>query len=57
MSDLHVDRYIGVTGGSLTIAGDTKSMINRIGAKIFKIIYSKMMMDKKKNGIYLAIIK
>jgi len=54
MSDLHMDRYIGVTGGSLTIAGDTKSIINRMGAKIFEIIYSKMMMDKKKEWHLLS---
>lgn len=54
MSDLHMDRYIGVTGGSLTIAGDTKSIINRMGAKIFEIIYSKMMVDKKKEWHLLS---
>jgi len=54
MSDLHMDRYIGVTGGSLTIAGDTKSIVNRMGAKIFEIIYSKMMVDKKKEWHLLS---
>ncbi|MFJ8104123.1 NAD(P)-dependent oxidoreductase [Lysinibacillus sp. NPDC096212] len=48
MEDLQIDRYIGVTGGSLTINGDKKSIINRVGAKIFEIIYSKMMVDRKK---------
>lgn len=40
MTELHIDRYIGVTGGSLTITGDHKSMLNRIGAALFKIMYS-----------------
>ncbi|MCR8646015.1 NAD(P)H-binding protein [Paenibacillus sp. N1-5-1-14] len=48
MTDLQIDRYIGVTGGSLTINGDKKSIINRVGAKLFEIIYSNMMIDKKK---------
>ncbi|MFC7687500.1 NAD(P)-dependent oxidoreductase [Ureibacillus sp. GCM10028918] len=48
MGDLQIERYIGVTGGSLTIHGDQKSIINKVGAKIFEIIYSRMMDDKKK---------
>ncbi len=56
MTDLQIDRYIGVTGGSLTINGDKKSIINRVGAKLFEIFYSNMMIDKKKNGIFLTII-
>lgn len=48
MSDLQIERYIGVTGGSLTINGDKKSFLNRVGAKFFEIIYSNMMIDKKK---------
>ncbi|AHN22347.1 NAD(P)-dependent oxidoreductase [Lysinibacillus varians] len=48
MTELHIDRYIGVTGGSLTITGDHKSTLNRIGAALFKIMYSNMMGDKKK---------
>ncbi len=48
MNDFQIDRYIGVTGGSLTIDGDKKSMINRVGAKMFEIIYSKMMIDKQR---------
>lgn len=47
MADLQIERYIGVTGGSLTITGDKKSLINRVGAKIFEIIYSNMMTEKK----------
>lgn len=48
MADRQIPRYIGVTGGSLTIDGDQKSILNRIGAKIFEIFYSSMMKDKKK---------
>lgn len=48
MADLQIDRYIGVTGGSLTINGDKKKILNRVGAKMFEIIYSNMMIDKKK---------
>lgn len=47
MPDLQIERYIGVTGGSLTITGDKKSLVNRVGAKIFESIYSNMMIDKK----------
>lgn len=48
MADLEIDRFIGVTGGSLTINGDKKSVLNRVGAKMFEIIYFNMMKDKKK---------
>lgn len=48
MKDLKICRYIGVTGGSLTIYGDKKSVINRFGAKMFEIFLSKMVEDKKK---------
>ncbi|USK57746.1 NAD(P)H-binding protein (plasmid) [Cytobacillus solani] len=48
MSDLQIERYIGVSGGSLTIHGDNKSFLYRVGAKFYEIIYSNMMIDKKK---------
>lgn len=48
MADLQINRYIGVTGGSLTINEDKKSILNRVGAKMFEIIYSNLMIDKKK---------
>lgn len=54
MADLHIDRYIGVTGGSLTIDGDTKSFMNRVGAKMFEWIYSIMMTDKKREWQILS---
>ncbi|WHX97965.1 NAD(P)H-binding protein [Neobacillus sp. DY30] len=48
MNEFAIRRYIGVTGASLNIEGDNKKLINRIGAKIFEILFSKMMIDKKK---------
>lgn len=54
MAELHIDRYIGVTGGSLTINGDKKSFMNRVGAKMFECIYSNMMTDKKKEWQILS---
>ncbi|MGG3806475.1 NAD(P)-dependent oxidoreductase [Metabacillus fastidiosus] len=48
MKELQISRYIGVTGGSLTINGDKKSVLNRAGAKMFEIFFPKMMKDKKK---------
>ncbi|AVK85765.1 NADH-flavin reductase [Lysinibacillus sp. B2A1] len=47
MKDLNISRYIGVSGGSLTIDGDKKSLLNRVGAKLFEILFPKMMVDKK----------
>lgn len=47
MKDLNISRYIGVSGGSLTIKEDKKSMINRFGAKMFEVIFPQMMKDKK----------
>ncbi|KGR85402.1 NAD(P)H-binding protein [Lysinibacillus odysseyi] len=48
MKEFEIRRYIGVTGGSLTIEGDKKSIWNRIGAKMFDIFLSTMMKDKKR---------
>ncbi|MBM7602424.1 putative NADH-flavin reductase [Metabacillus crassostreae] len=47
MTDVKIDRYITVSGGSLTIKGDKKSFLNRLGAKIFERLYSNLMKDKK----------
>ncbi len=47
MQDLNINRYIGVSGGSLTIDGDKKSLLNRVGAKLFEVLFPKMMEDKK----------
>lgn len=48
MSEYGINRYIGVTGGSLHVPGDSKKLINKIGEKLFELFFSKMMMDKKK---------
>lgn len=48
MNEFGIKRYIGVTGASLTIEDDNKRMINRIGAKIFGFLYSKLLSDRKK---------
>jgi len=48
MKELEIKRYIGVTGGSLDIDGDKKSVLNKIGAMAFRILYSEMMEDKRK---------
>lgn len=48
MRDQGIQRYIGVTGGSLTLDGDRKSFINRLGAKLFEVFFAKMMIDKRK---------
>ena len=53
MEEMGISRYIGVTGGSLTIEGDKKSLWNRIGAKIFDIFFSNMMEDKKREWAVL----
>lgn len=48
MKELEIKRYIGVTGGSLDIDGDKKSVLNKIGAIVFRILYAEMMEDKRK---------
>lgn len=53
MGELQIERYIGVTGGSLTIEGDKKTLINKVGTRIFEIIYSNMMKDKKQEWHFL----
>ncbi|MFD0769962.1 NAD(P)H-binding protein [Bacillus sp. CGMCC 1.60114] len=47
MKEKDIKRYIGVTGASLNIIGDEKSLLNKIGAKMFEMLFSKMMKDKK----------
>ncbi|MGM9943705.1 MAG: SDR family oxidoreductase [Lysinibacillus sp.] len=47
MKDLNISRYIGVSGGSLTIEDDKKSVLNCLGAKAFEFLFPKMMEDKK----------
>ncbi|MEY9978010.1 NAD(P)H-binding protein [Lysinibacillus sp. RC79] len=53
MNDLNISRYIGVSGGSLTIKEDKKSIMNRFGAKLFEVFFSKMMKDKKTEWEFL----
>ncbi|AKG36742.1 NAD(P)-dependent oxidoreductase [Paenibacillus durus] len=48
MSEYGIRRYIGVTGGSLNVDGDRKSLVNRVASKSFEILFRKMIMDKKK---------
>lgn len=48
MKEQGIQRYIGVTGGSLTIEGDRKSIMNRVGAKLFEVCFAKMILDKRK---------
>ncbi|WP_233277437.1 NAD(P)-dependent oxidoreductase [Paenibacillus durus] len=48
MNEYGIRRYIGVTGGSINVDGDRKSLINRVAAKLFEILLRKMIMDKKK---------
>lgn len=57
MKELKISRYIGVSGGSLTINGDNKNIINRIGAKLFEFFLPKMMEDKKKEWNILSANK
>ncbi|MGG2134748.1 NAD(P)H-binding protein [Bacillus sp. S2(2024)] len=47
MKEKDIKRYIGVTGASLNIIGDKKSLLNKIGAKMFEVLFSKMMKDKR----------
>lgn len=54
MNDLGIRRYIAVTGGSLNVDGDHKSLLNKLGARLFLILYPAMMADKKKEHEILA---
>lgn len=47
MKELKITRYIGVSGGSLTISSDKKKLLNRFGAKLFMVLFPRMMEDKK----------
>ncbi|OBA08556.1 NADH-flavin reductase [Bacillus subtilis] len=48
MEEYNINRYIGVTGASLDIEGDRKSLVYRIGALLFRLLYPQMIADKKK---------
>lgn len=48
MTEYNINRYIGVTGGSLTIDSDKKNIVNRFGAFMFKLFFSKLLVDRQK---------
>ncbi|WP_050182682.1 NAD(P)H-binding protein [Domibacillus robiginosus] len=50
MNELQITRYIGVTGASLTLKNDKKSLINRTGSKLFKAVYADMLEDKQREA-------
>ncbi|GAA0133219.1 SDR family oxidoreductase [Paenibacillus sp. YSY-4.3] len=50
MNELEISRYIGVTGGSLTLEGDRKRLMNKIGALLFRIFFPAMIKDKQKEA-------
>lgn len=46
MKEIDMTRYILVSGGSLDVQGDQKSIMNKIGAKMFRVFLPSMMKDK-----------
>lgn len=48
MQEYKIKRYILISGGSLNFVGDQKGIINKMGAKLFKLFLPKMMQDKYK---------
>nr|WP_269671036.1 NAD(P)H-binding protein [Paenibacillus sp. 481] len=48
MKETGIRRYIGVKGASLDIKGDRKSMANRMGAVMFRLLFASMMEDKRR---------
>lgn len=48
MQEYKIKRYILISGGSLNVVGDQKGIINKMGAKLFKLFLPKMMQDKYK---------
>jgi len=48
MNELHILRYIVVSGGSVDVPGDKKSFLNKMGARMFRILFPNMMKDKYK---------
>ncbi|TCZ73188.1 NAD-dependent epimerase/dehydratase family protein [Paenibacillus albiflavus] len=53
MNELTINRYIGVTGGSLTLQGDHKGLLNKLGAYMFETFLSEMITDKKREAAIL----
>ncbi|MUG44210.1 NAD(P)H-binding protein [Paenibacillus woosongensis] len=50
MNELEISRYIGVTGGSLTLEGDRKRFMNKIGALLFRVFFPALIKDKQKEA-------
>ncbi|PEE39749.1 SDR family oxidoreductase [Bacillus pseudomycoides] len=48
MEEYKIKRYILVSGGSLDVQGDQKSILNKLGAMLFRVFLSNMMKDKYK---------
>lgn len=53
MNELEISRYIGVTGGSLTLEGDQKRLRNKLGAWLFQVLFPAMIKDKQKEAAIL----
>lgn len=50
MNELEISRYIGVTGGSLTLEGDRKRLMNKVGVLLFRIFFPAMIKDKQREA-------
>lgn len=48
MEEYRIKRYILVSGGSLDVQRDQKSILNKLGAMLFRVFLSNMMKDKYK---------
>ncbi|EEL50656.1 MULTISPECIES: SDR family oxidoreductase [Bacillus cereus group] len=48
MEEYRIKRYILISGGSMDVQGDVKSILNKIGAMLFRVFLSDMMKDKYK---------
>ena len=48
MKEAGIRRYIGVAGGSLDIEGDRKSWMNRMGARLFRLLYGDFIRDRQR---------
>lgn len=48
MREYRIKRYILISGGAMDVQGDAKSVLNKIGAMLFRLFLSNMMKDKYK---------
>ncbi|MDZ5610600.1 SDR family oxidoreductase [Bacillus pseudomycoides] len=48
MGEYRIKRYVLISGGSMDVKGDAKSVLNKIGAMLFRLLLSDMMKDKYK---------